>query len=135
MNTTPPTSSFQFGNKLYDKLKFTVQIMIPGLGVLYASLAQYWDFPNVQGVVGTLAAVALFLGLLLGLSSKNFNPPPPTGTPVGNFVVTESADGMKSVNLEFDRDPNEFIGNDNITFRSVEQEAASDKEFRDENLS
>lgn len=116
---TPPDSGFQFGNTLYDRLKFMVQIVLPGLGALYASLAQIWGFPNVEQVVGSIAALALFLGLLLGISSKNFTPEATKGTPVGNFVVTELNDGQKTVKLDLQKDPADFVDNEVIAFRAV----------------
>lgn len=60
-------------NSLYDKLKWVVQYLLPGLGTLYFALAAIWDLPNTEQVVGTLSALAVFLGTLLGLSSMNYN--------------------------------------------------------------
>jgi hypothetical protein len=58
---------------LYDNLKKVVQVGLPGLGTLYFTLSQIWGLPDTEQVVGTIGAVALFLGLLLGLSSKTYN--------------------------------------------------------------
>ena len=137
MSDQTPVTGVMLRNKLYDKLKFVVQVVLPALGVLYASLAQYWDFPNVEGVVGTLAAVALFTGLLLGLSSRNFTSRAVTGTPVGEFVVKETVEGKKMVNLELNRDPADFISDDVISFHLKKEDGQSPavEEVRDENLS
>lgn len=59
-------------NKVYDTLKFIAQIVLPGLGTLYFALAGIWGFPYGEQVVGTIAAIDAFLGLLLGLSSNNY---------------------------------------------------------------
>lgn len=59
-------------NKTYDVLKFIAQIVLPGLGTLYFALAGIWGFPYGEQIVGTIAALDAFLGLLLGLSSAQY---------------------------------------------------------------
>lgn len=60
-------------NKLYDKLKWIAQILLPALGVLYFALAGIWDFPYGEEIVGTITAVDAFLGVVLGISSKQYH--------------------------------------------------------------
>ncbi len=60
-------------NKVYDILKYIAQIVLPGLGTLYFALAGIWGFPYGEQVVGTITAVDTFLGLLLGISTANYN--------------------------------------------------------------
>lgn len=60
-------------NEVYDALKWVVTVLLPALGALYASLGALWGFPAVEAVVGTLAAVALFLGALINRSTKRYN--------------------------------------------------------------
>lgn len=60
-------------NKTYDILKWIAQILIPAIGTLYFSLAGIWNFPYPEEVVGTLTAIDTFLGVLLGISSYNYN--------------------------------------------------------------
>lgn len=59
--------------KLYDWLKWIAQVALPGLGTLYFTLAGLWGLPNADEVVGTIVAIDLFLGLLLGISQVQFN--------------------------------------------------------------
>ena len=54
----------------YDLLKNIVELVLPAAGTLYFSLATIWNFPNGENVVGTIAAVNIFLGVCLGISSK-----------------------------------------------------------------
>lgn len=61
------------GNKIYDILKFTAQIILPALATLYFSLAGIWKLPNAEAIVGTITAIDLFLGTLLGISSVKYN--------------------------------------------------------------
>lgn len=60
-------------NRAYDVLKYIAQIVLPALGALYAALAKIWGFPYGEEIVGTIAAVDLFLGTLLKISTDNYN--------------------------------------------------------------
>lgn len=52
-------------NKTYDRLRFVAEILLPALGALYAALGQLWNFPYIEQIVGSAAAVDTFLGALL----------------------------------------------------------------------
>lgn len=60
-------------NKVYDILKWIALILLPALGTLYFALAGIWSFPYAEEVVGSITAVDTFLGVLLGISSANYN--------------------------------------------------------------
>lgn len=60
-------------NKLYDVLKWIAQIFLPALGTLYFALAGIWDFPYAEAIVGTITAVDTFLGIILGISTIQYN--------------------------------------------------------------
>ena len=60
-------------NKVYDVLKWIAQILLPALGTLYFALAGIWNFPYGEQIVGTITAIDSFLGLLLGISSIQYN--------------------------------------------------------------
>lgn len=60
-------------NKLYDVLKFIAQIVLPALATLYFALAKIWGFPYGEEIVGTISAVDIFLGALLGISTAQYN--------------------------------------------------------------
>jgi hypothetical protein len=59
--------------KLYDVLKYLAQIVLPALGTLYFTLAGIWGLGSGEEVVGTIMAVDLFLGVILGISQANYN--------------------------------------------------------------
>lgn len=61
-------------NKTYDILKWVAQILLPAVGTLYFTLAKLWQLPAPEEVVGTIVALDTFLGALLGLSSRNYQP-------------------------------------------------------------
>lgn len=60
-------------NKLYDILKWIAQLLLPALGTLYFAIASIWGLPFGDQVVGTITAVDAFLGVILGISSYNYN--------------------------------------------------------------
>ena len=62
-----------FSNKMYDVLKWITQYFLPALGILYFALAGIWGLPYGEQVVGTITAVDTFLGVLLGISSAQYN--------------------------------------------------------------
>lgn len=63
----------KFSNKVYDALKWIAQYFLPAAGALYFALAGIWGLPYGEQIIGTLAAVDTFLGVLLGLSSSSYN--------------------------------------------------------------
>lgn len=60
-------------NKVYDVLKYIAQIVLPAIGTLYATLGAIWGFPFVEEITKTILGVDTFLGVLLGISSINYN--------------------------------------------------------------
>lgn len=60
-------------NKTYDVLKWIAQYFLPALGTLYFALASIWGLPFGEEVVGTITAVDAFLGVLLGISTVQYN--------------------------------------------------------------
>ena len=59
-------------NKTYDILKFIAQILLPAIATLYFALARIWNFPYAEEVVGTISAIDVFLGALLGISTAEY---------------------------------------------------------------
>lgn len=60
-------------DKVYDALKWVAQYLLPALGTLYFALAGIWGFPYGEEIVGTITAVDTFLGVLLGISTAQYN--------------------------------------------------------------
>lgn len=63
----------KMSNKVYDIIKWVAQYVLPAAGTLYFALATIWGFPEGEKVVGTITAIDTFLGVILGLSSSNYN--------------------------------------------------------------
>ena len=60
-------------NETYDFLKKIAQVWIPALGTLYFSLAQIWNLPYAEQIVGSITALDAFLGIVLGVSTYVYN--------------------------------------------------------------
>ena len=60
-------------NKTYDVLKWIASVVLPALGTLYFALAGIWGLPYGEQIVGTITAADTFLGILLGISSTQYN--------------------------------------------------------------
>ena len=60
-------------NRVYDVLKWVAQYLLPALGTLYFVLAGTWDLPYGEEVVGTITAIDTFLGVVLGISTVQYN--------------------------------------------------------------
>lgn len=59
-------------NKMYDRLKWIAQFLLPAVGTLYFAIAGIWDLPYGEQIVGTITAVDTFLGVILGISTYQY---------------------------------------------------------------
>lgn len=59
-------------NKAYDTLMNTVLLALPALGTFYFTIAQFWGLPYAEEVVGTLAALAILVGVILKVSKSSY---------------------------------------------------------------
>ena len=63
----------KMSNKVYDVLKWIAMVLLPAVGTLYFALAGIWGFPFGEQIVGTITAVDTFLGVILGISTAQYN--------------------------------------------------------------
>ena len=63
----------KMSNKIYDVLKWIAMYFLPALGTLYFALAGIWDLPYGENIVGSITAIDTFLGVLLGISTSQYN--------------------------------------------------------------
>lgn len=62
-----------FDNKTYDILKWVATVVLPALSTLILAIGQIWGFTAWTVPIGaTVAAVAAFLGAVLGISSIKY---------------------------------------------------------------
>jgi hypothetical protein len=98
-------------NKQYDLLKRLVTVGLPSAATLYFTISQLWGLPYAQEVVGTIAAITTFFGVLMGVSSSSYK------------QDLERFDGYLELNdgvLEFvtaAEDPMDLMGKDEAVFK------------------
>ena len=63
----------KMSDKVYDTLKWFAQLFLPALATLYFAIAGIWGLPYGEQIVGTITAIDTFLGVILGISSANYN--------------------------------------------------------------
>ena len=63
----------KFKDKTYDVLKWIAMYFLPAAGTLYFALAGIWGLPFGEQIVGTITAVDTFLGVILGISTLQYN--------------------------------------------------------------
>ena len=59
-------------NKCYNLLKYLVTIGLPALTTLWLTLASIWNIPYGEPIGATMGAITVFLGALIGISSKAY---------------------------------------------------------------
>ena len=60
-------------DKVYNILKWVAMILLPAIGTLYFALAGIWGLPYGEEIVGSITAVDTFLGVVLGISTVQYN--------------------------------------------------------------
>lgn len=113
LNVAPPKPLLSSG--VYDSLKKVVQIVLPAIASLYFSLAQIWGLPAAEQVVGTLAILATFFGILLTLSSWSYHAV--EAVTDGEIVVMVDESGKKIYSLELNSDPTEIDQKTTVSFK------------------
>lgn len=107
-------------NKVYDLVKFLTLLLLPAAATLYFAVAQIWGLPKAEEVVGTIAAITAFLGVLTRVSSSSYLSSP---TPYdGDMVVHPTLGGGKTFSMELHGDPSELDQKKVVSFRVIPPE-------------
>lgn len=85
----------------YNKLKWVAQYFLPAVGTLYFALAMTWNLPNPEQVLGTVTALDIFLGAILGFSKKSYEN---SDAKYDGALIVDTSDESKDVyRLEVDQ--------------------------------
>lgn len=104
--------------KAYDVLKWVAQILIPAIGTLYFALDQIWGLFDAERVVGTMTAIDVFLGVVLGISTMNYNK---SGHDVDGDMIVDTSHPDKDVfRMALNGDPSDMVGKRKVTFRVMQ---------------
>lgn len=109
-------------SKTYDLLKVIALLWLPALGTLYFALTSIWNLPFAQEVVATIIAVDTFLGVVLQVSTSNYN-----SKKVGDIEVQELESGGKTYSLNLEGEPEEIEEVDEARFKVVKGESKAVK--------
>ena len=60
-------------DKLYNFLKWLLIVAVPALITFLTTIFTLYNIPNLEIVVGTIAAVATLIGALVGISTVAYN--------------------------------------------------------------
>lgn len=60
-------------DKIYNVLKWVLIIFVPALITFLTTIFALYHIPNLEIVVGTIGAVATFIGACVGISTKAYN--------------------------------------------------------------
>lgn len=102
-------------NKTYDILRNVNMTVLPAAGAAYFSLSEIWGLPAGEAVVGTIAIIATFLGVILSVVRKAyFNSDAPYD---GAIITTETDEGGLRYSLELGSDPADLIHRNAVTFK------------------
>lgn len=63
----------EMSDKVYDILKWIALVVLPAIATLYAALSGIWGFPYGEQIVGTIASIDTFFGVVIGVSSIQYN--------------------------------------------------------------
>ena len=60
-------------DKAYDVLKWIASTVFPAFIAMYSAIAIAWGWSYTEQVVATLAAINAFMGVILGVSTAQYN--------------------------------------------------------------
>jgi hypothetical protein len=60
-------------DRVYQFLKYFITIALPAVGALYYAISEVWGFDRTYPVNATINAVVTFLGVLIGVSTRQYN--------------------------------------------------------------
>lgn len=62
----------KLSNRTYDILKYVALIALPAIQVFWLTIGKIWNISYTVEIGATIGAVALLLGTLLGVSTRNY---------------------------------------------------------------
>lgn len=96
-------SGINIGDGIYDVIRRLVEIVLPGLGVFYYTIAHIWKLGHADEVVATFGAIAVLGGVLLKFARKGYQSgEAPPGGYDGRVVEDINEDGQPVLRLQLD---------------------------------
>lgn len=102
-------------DRFYTLLRRLVEYVLPGSSALYLALAEIWGLPYATEVVGTIAAVTVFLGIFVGFSRKVYNE---SDAAYDGTMIVDTRDPMKdNVQLDISSAPQNLMAQKQVVFK------------------
>ena len=102
-------------DRTYNVLRWVSQYYLPAAGTLYFTLAGIWGLPYGEQIVGTLSAISLFIGVIIGISSRQYAK---SGAGTDGTMLLDDSDPNKDVfQLHLDTPLETLINKSSITFK------------------
>lgn len=102
------------GDRSYQALKQSATLIFPAVGALYFALAQIWHLPKAEEVVGSIAALNTFLGVLVGVSTRSYNK---SDAKYDGAIVVDDTGEKKMFKLELNESPEKLEQLHEVTFK------------------
>jgi hypothetical protein len=102
------------GDTAYNALKKSTTVILPAVGALYFALAQTWHLPKAEEVIGSVAALNTFLGVVLHASTASYNK---SDTKYAGVIQVNDTAEKKVFSIELNDEPESIEKKDEVTFR------------------
>lgn len=97
-------------DKTYNCLKWIAQYLLPALAALWLGLAKVWNLPLGSEIGATISLIDVFLGAVLGISSKNYQGD-------GSLVINTEDPEKDIYSLELNGDIADLSEKKSVTFK------------------
>ena len=97
-------------DKTYNRLKWIAQYLLPALAALWLGLAKVWNLPLGSEIGATISLIDVFLGAVLGISSKNYQGD-------GNLVINTEDPEKDIYSLELNGDIADLSEKKSVIFK------------------
>lgn len=111
-----PTNGFVLSDKLYAKAKWFTTIVLPAISTFYFTMSGVWNLPYTTQVVGSFAALATFMGVVLGISTRAYNASDAKYMGDINLGIDPETGG-RTIMLDISTNPDVFEQRKEITFK------------------
>jgi hypothetical protein len=101
-------------NQRYNVLKHVAAVGLPSLSALYFALAQIWHLPKAEEVMGTVAAVNVFVGAFVGVSGANYNN---SDAKYDGVIRVDDSGTTTTASLVLHDDPASILNKPSATFK------------------
>jgi hypothetical protein len=109
------TTKNMLSNRVYDLLNVIAIFWIPAISTFYFTISSLWGLPNTEAIVGSMAALATFLGTLVRMSKKSYNANDNNFDGVINVTMPTPDSTLYS--LELNGDPADINKMKNMNFK------------------